>query len=228
MTKKDKILYSVVAILVAILLLREGCNRENSNELIKNISEYKTEAEHYKGLNGVEIAQNKALMLETQEQMKSLLSKNDTLAQIMEKYKDLKSVTIINNTTKIYNDSIAYDSIRIPCNFKPFQVTRDSVDYKFYGTIAPEYFKIDSLIIPDEQSVVFGLRKMGFLKRKEYTTEVVHSNKLVRTNNIGQYSVKEKRKILVISVGGGYGTSLTDIKLQPYIGFNVGFPIISF
>ena len=38
---------------------------------------------------------NKALMLENQKQLKAVLSKNDTLAQLMDKYKSLKNVTII-------------------------------------------------------------------------------------------------------------------------------------
>ena len=187
MITKNNILYLIISVLVIILFVRESCNSARTTSLIKDISEYKTQATHYKGLNGVEVAQNKALMLENQEQIKSLLNKNDTLSELMKEYSKLKNVTIIQNSTQITNDSIAYDTIRIPCDFKPFQVFRDSVHYQFAGTIAPDYFKIDSLKIPDEQSIVFGERKMGFLKGREYTAEVIHSNPLVKTTNIGQY-----------------------------------------
>ena len=207
MVNKKTIPYIIIGILVIILLLREGCNQSSTNDLIKDVAEYKTEAKHYKGVNGAEISQNKALMLENQKQLKAVLSKNDTLAQLMEKYKDLKNVTIINNTTQIVNDSIAFDTLRIPCDFEPFQVNRDSSHYQFFGTIAPSYFKIDSLKIPDEQSILFGKRKMGFLKRPEYVVEVVHSNPLISTNNVGSYAIKEKRKKVVISLGGAWGFS---------------------
>jgi len=214
--------------LIIFTLVRESCNINKSNELIKDIAEYKTEAKTYKTLNGAEVAQNKALLLQNSEQIKSLLSENDTLKEIFKAYKKLKSITTINNITNIYNDSIPYENINIPCEFEPFQVKRDSVHYRFYGTIAKDYFKIDSLIIPDEQTVVFGLRKMGFLKRKEYTAEVLHSNPLVKTTNIGQYATKEQRKKVVISIGGGYGLGLTSKQLEPNIGIHIGFPLISF
>lgn len=214
--------------LIIFTLIRESCNINKSNELIKDITEYKTEAKTYKTLNGAEVAQNKALLLQNSEQIKSLLSENDTLKEIFKAYKKLKSVTTINNITNIYNDSIPYENIDIPCEFEPFQVKRDSIHYRFYGTIAKDYFKIDSLIIPDEQTVVFGLRKMGFLKRKEYTAEVIHSNPLVKTTNIGQYSIKEQRKKVVISIGGGYGLGLTSKQIEPNIGIHVGFPLFSF
>ena len=225
---KDKILYIIIGVLVVILLLREGCSNSSSNDLVKEIANYKTKAEYYEGLNGAEIAKNNALMLHNTEQIKSLLNKNDTLSELMKKYKEIQNVTIINNSTEIRNDSIAYDTLRIPCDFEPFQVRRDSLYYTFAGTIAPEYFKIDSLKIPDEQSIVFGKRKMGFLKRREYTAEVVHSNPLIKTTNIGSYGVKEKRKKVVVSLGATYGMNFSTGQLQPTIGVNVGFPLISF
>lgn len=228
MFSKEHILYIVIAVLVVILLLREGCNQSSTNSLLKEAIQYKTEATHYKGLNGAEVAQNKALMLENQQQIKDLLYKNDTLSELMKQYKKLRNVTIMENTTQIINDSIAYDTIKIPCDFEPFQIRRDSSHYMFAGTVAPDFFRIDSLKIHDEQSIVFGKRKMGFLKRPEYTAEVIHSNPLIRTNNIGSYAIKEKRKKLVISVGVSYGLNLNTGTTQPVIGINAGFPLLSF
>ena len=227
MINKKNILYIIIAVLVVVILLREGCSQSSTNDLIKNVAEYKTSAEHYKGLNGADVARNNALMLQNSDQIKALLNKNDTLSELMKKYKDLKNVTIINNMTEI-RDSISFDSIRIPCDFKPFPVFRDSSHYKFHATIGKDFLRIDSLKIPDEQSIIFGKRKMGFLKRREYTAEVIHSNPLIKTTNIGSYAIQEKRKKLVISVGATYGLNLSTGQLQPVIGFQVGFPLISF
>jgi hypothetical protein len=228
MFTKERIPYLIIVVLVILLLLREGCNQSDKNDSIKAIAEYKTEAQHYKGLNGVDVAQNKALMLDNQEQIKALLGKSDTLSELMKAYKKLQNVTIVNNSTQIRNDSIAYDTTRIPCDFEPFQVLRDSSNYQFAGTVAPTYFRIDSLTIPDKQSIVFGKRKMGFLKKKEWTTEVVHSNPLIKTTNIGSYSIQEKPKKIVLSVGASYGLNMATGTLQPVIGLNLGFPLISF
>jgi hypothetical protein len=228
MVNKNTIPYILLAVVIVFFLIREGCNQSSRNDLVADVSNYKTEAEHYKGLNGVEVAQNRALMLDNQEQIKSLLDKNDTLSELMKQYKKLRNVTIMENTTQIINDSIAYDTIKIPCDFEPFQVRRDSSHYMFAGTVAPDFFRIDSLKIHDEQSLVFGKRKTGFLKRPEYTAEVVHSNPLIRTTNIGTYSIKEKRKKFVISVGGTWGFAPEFGTTTTVIGVHAGFPLVSF
>lgn len=225
-----KILYVIISLLAIALLLREGCNQSSKDDLISDVAQYETEAQHYKGLNGAEVARNKSLMLENSDQIESILSgklKNDTLTELLKKYKDLKSVIIAENIIEI-RDSIGYDTIRIPCDFKPFPVRRDSSHYMFAGTIHPSYFKIDSLKIFDKQSIVFGKRKMGFLKRSEYNVEVIHSNPLVSTSNIGSYAIKEQRKKVVVSVGVSYGLNLSTGTIQPVIGVNVGFPLIYF
>jgi len=227
MVNKTTFPYILLALVIVFFLIREGCNQSSRNDMVADIANYKTQAEHYRGVNGVEVAKNRALMLDNQKQIEELLGKNDTLTELMKKYKDLKNVTIINNTTEISNDSIPYDTIKIPCDFKPFQVRRDSSHYTFAGTIGKDYFKIDSLRIPDEQSIVFGKRKTGFLKRPEYTAEVVHSNPLIRTNNIGSYAVKEKRKKVVISAGATWGFAPEYGTTTTVIGINAGFPIIS-
>ncbi len=227
MINKNNFLYLLIISLIIILIVREGCHSSTGNKLLKDVLNYKTDAKHYKGINGVDVAQNNTLMLDNQDHIKTLLAKNDTLAKLMKAYSQLKSVYITKNITVIRGDSIAYDTLRIPCDFKPFTVFRDSAHYQFYGTIAPAYFKIDSLKIPDNQTIVFGLRKMGFLKAREYTAEVVHSNPLVKTTNIGSYAIKEKRKKIVISVGGGYGLNLTTFKPSPQIGVYIGYPILT-
>lgn len=228
MINKKTIPYILLGVVIIFFLIREGCNQSSTNKLIKDVAEYKTEAKIYKGKDGVEVATNKSLILETQKQLEAVLGERDTLLKIMEKYGNNQNVTIINNNTTIRNDSIPYDTIRIPCDFKPFPVVRDTVDYKFYGTIAPKYFRIDSLKIPDTESIVFGKRKVGFLKRKEYSVDVVHSNKLIKTTDIGSYIVKPKTNKIVFSAGVTYGINLNTGKIQPMIGFHLGFPIISF
>jgi len=228
MINKERVPYIIIIILVVLLILREGCNKSSQNDLIADIADYKTEVTTYKTKKGIEVAQNKTLMLENQEQIKSLLGRKDeALSELMKEYKRLKNVTIINNMIEI-RDSISFDSIRIPCDFEPFPIVRDSSHYAFNATIGKDFLKIDSLKIPDKQSIVFGKRKMGFLKRREYTVEVVHSNPLIKTTNIGSYAVKEKRKKIVLSIGVSYGLNMATGRLQPVIAFNLGFPIVLF
>jgi len=225
---KNNILYLIIIALIIFLFIREGCGSVIRNNLVKDISNYKTKVTHYKGLNDAEIAQNNALMLDNEQQLKAILNKNDTLTELMKAYNKLKNVTIVDSYMQIMNDSISYDTIRIPCDFEPFQISRDSLHYSFSGTIAPDYFKIDSIKIPDTQSLIFGKRKMGLFKSREWTVEVVHSNPLVHTTNIGQYSIMEKRNKITISLGVSYGLNLSTGTTQPVIGVNVGYPLISF
>ena len=227
MSRKEIAYIAIIIALVVIWLTREGCNASSRTQLISDVSKYKTEATYYKGKDGVEIAQNNALALDNQEQIESILQENDTLKEMMENFSKLNNVTVINNKTEI-RDSIYFDTIRIPCDFEPFPVYRDCTYYQFAGTIAPEYFKIDSLIIPDEESIVFGKRKQGFLKRREYKVEVVHSNPKIRTTNIGTYYVKPKRNKFVLSAGVTYGLDMNTGEIHPVIGLTAGFPLIVF
>ena len=209
---KNLIYISIIAILILFGVVREGCNSSKTDKLLDSVQNYSDSAQFYKTENGTQVAYNQSLLLENKEQLQSLFAKNDTMRELLDKYKNIKNVTIIKETIVI-RDSIPY-GIDIPCDFNPFTVKRDSIHYNFTGTIGKSFFRIDSLTIPNEQSIIVGQRKLGFLKGKERRVEIVNSNPLIITSNIGSYVVEEKKKwyetrafSFLIGFGFGYGTS---------------------
>ena len=77
--RKDFIYIGVIVVVLILFFFREGCTKRNNDKLISDIANYKTEATTYKTKLGLEVSSNKALILQTQDQMKTLLSSNDTL-----------------------------------------------------------------------------------------------------------------------------------------------------
>jgi hypothetical protein len=198
--------------LIGILLIlgfgmfRECSNNRNNNDMIKRMANYKTDAKTYKN-KYQQVSYNQALMFDNQKQLKSYLSVNDTIRELLKKFKNIQNVITNTERITIVHDTIPFDRI-IPCNFEPISVIRDSIHYYFKGTISPSRFILDSLYIPNKQVIVFGEKKTGFLK-KEYRVEITNSNPLIQTPNIGGYSYTPKKKWYErpsVAFGLGFGT----------------------
>lgn len=193
-----EIVLFATSIFLAFFLFVKGCrDQKEVDELVNRISNYKDSAQFYKlKVNGspVDVAFNQSLVLQTQNQLEAVLAKNDTLVKLISKFKKIASTTIINQYTTINGDTIKLKGDSIPCSFKPFQVRRDSAYYHFMGTIAPNYFSIDSLSIPNRQNIVIGEKKLGFLRGTEKRVEIVNSNPLIHTDKIQNYVIQGKKK----------------------------------
>lgn len=186
---------TIVALLI-IFGFREGCHQRDKDELLKNVASYSDSAKFYKlKVDGksLNVSYNESLILDNKKQLEALISKNDTLSKIVSKFKDVQSTTIIKEYITVKHDTIKL-SYQIPCDFAPIKVKRDSVYYHFRGTIAPKYFTIDSLTIPNDQSIVIGRKKLGFLRGSEDRVEIVNSNPLMKTTNVGNFIIEEKKR----------------------------------
>ena len=85
--------------------------------------------------------------------------------------------------------------IPIPCDFKPFPTQKITQDYRIYTTISKDYLGIDSLIIPNEATIIIGEKKSGFLgSKKEYSIDVRNSNNLLHVSEIKGYTYKPEKK----------------------------------
>ena len=229
----NKVLGGLIVVLLIFFGIREWNHQKNENELVKNLVTYSDSAKHYKiKVNGmeVEVAQNKSLILQSNKQVNAVLSSlNDTISKLVKKFKSIQSGTIINNYTTINNDTIRLPSQSIPCDFKPFKVRRDSIHYKFIGTIGKNFFSIDTLSIPNKISLIIGRKKTGFL-RSEERAEIINSNPLVSTTNIGNYVLVSKKKRFGIGPSVGYGLQFNSktVSLSPYIGVSANYNLIEF
>ena len=205
-----KIYISTIIIVIVLFLFREGCNRMETNKLVADITSYKTESETYKTKLGLEINTNRALALETQDQMKSLLASNDTMREWVKEFKEIKGGVIIKETTIIREVAVPFDKL-IPCDFKPFPANKITKDFLFYTTVANTGLTIDSLKIPNESRIIIGDRREGFLKLKtSLVVDVNNSNPYIQTSNISGYVYEPKKKWyekmwVNFAVGAGVG-----------------------
>lgn len=193
MFERDKYYIIIIAVIVVIFLLREGCSRQNNDKLISDIANYKTEAQTYKTKLGLEVSTNKALVLQTQDQLKTLLASNDTLKDWINKFKKIRGGVVVRETTIVREVAVPFET-KIPCDFKPFKANKITKDFMFYSTIANTGLTIDSVKIPNEARIVIGERKDGFFKPKKMVVDVVNSNQYVKTSNISGYVYEPQKK----------------------------------
>jgi hypothetical protein len=191
---KDRVYIAIILIIVIIFGLREGCNRMEANKLVNDIATYKTESSQYKTKLGLVVNTNDALVLQTQEQIKSMMAAtNDTIKQWLSKFKSIKGGIVMRETTIIKEVQIPFET-KIPCDFKPFKANKILKDYQFYSTIANTGLTIDSVNIPNEAKIVIGERKDGIFKAKKMVVDVNNSNPYIQTSNIAGYLYEPKKK----------------------------------
>jgi hypothetical protein len=191
---KNYILYSTIIILALILVVREGCNRKSEDKLISDITSYKDSAKIEKLKNGALIYTNTALKLNSEKQLRELAASiSENVKLILKNFKSVSNVTYITNEFNTFGDTAKNQTI-IPCDFKPFK-TRHGSDstYNLVMTIAKDYNTVDSLNIKDSIALVFGRKKVGFMKY-DYAVDINHSNYLMKTTNIKNYQFKPEKK----------------------------------
>jgi hypothetical protein len=207
----NKIYSFFIIIILIVLLFREGCNQKKVDDLIDDISNYKTEAQVYKTKLGIEISTNRALTLSSQKQMRTLLATNDTLMDWIKQFKVINGAVTLRETTIIKEIVVPFDRI-IPCDFKPFSANKINKDFQFYTKVSNTGLTIDSLKIPNESKIVIGEKREGFLKLKtKLVVDVNNSNPYIVTSNISGYVYEPKKKWyekmwanFAIGVGAGY------------------------
>ena len=208
---KEKRIYQILlVVLIIILAFREGCNIKQTDELIANIAQYKTQAETYKTKLGLQISTNNALILKTDEQIKSLMATNDTLRNWIKDFRNIKAGVVVRETTIVKEVAVPFDR-PIPCDFQPFPVKKITKDFEFYTTVANTGLTIDSLKIPNESKIVIGQKRSGLLGLKsEMVIDINNTNPYIQTSNISGYVYEpEKRwyeKFWVnLAIGAGVG-----------------------
>lgn len=226
----ERVLVVIVLVLLVLFGFREYSNQKKTDGLISDITKYKSQASHYSDKFGESIASNKALSIETQNQIKTLLASNDTLKAWVSKFRDIKFGGIIKEITTIREVPVPFET-KIPCDFKPFMANKITKEYLFYSTIANNGLTIDSLKIPNEARIIVGEKKSGFLNmRNELSVEVKNSNKLMYVSDITGFTYKPKQKRFGIGFSAGYGATIQQSKVffNPYIGASFNYNLIMF
>jgi len=221
----------ILIILIICIFFIQRCQYQKSEDkIVTELSQYKTKATHYEDKFGNIIATNSAIQIQTQNQIKSILSTNDTMKAWIKKFKEIKFGGIIKETTIIKEVAVPFDKV-IPCNFKPFPAIKLDNNYRFYATIANTGLTIDSMFIPNTASIIVGEKKVGFLKLgKQLSIEVKNSNPFIHVSDLSAFTYKPKPKRFGFgfSVGYGIGVHKNTVHTSPFIGASLNYNLISF
>lgn len=164
--------------------------------------------------HGIDESFNSSIVLETKRQLEIMTANNDTLRKMIAQFKRVTSTTVINTITTI-KDSIPF-AVAIPCDFETVSFSKLDSNYSIYGSVDKNQLKIDSLQIPNEQTIVLGEKKKHLFKPSEFELHVVNSNSLIKTNKIQSLVIKSPKKwyerpIVQFTVGMIAGYTLNNI-----------------
>ena len=192
--KRDLTYITVIILVIVVMLIREGCNKRETDKLVAEISGYKTEAQTFKTKDGLVVSTNVALPLETQNQIKSLMASNDTLKQWMAQFKNIKGGVVVKETTIVKEVAVPFER-QIPCDFKPFHANKITKDFQLYTTVSNTGFTLDTLKMPNTATILIGEKRSGFLNLKtKLVVDVNNSNPYMKTSNIAGYVYQPTKK----------------------------------
>ena len=202
----------IVIIIIIIFAFRECSHYRQTTSLLATVVSYKDSAKTYRNVNGDLTAYNQTLEFDNKKQMDSYLQEKELTKKELDKWKSISPAVIIKTVSEVKHDTVRFKDT-IPAVFKPIHFSNIDKNFSLFGTITPRLFVIDSLRIPNEQNVIVGEKKMGFLKSPEKRVEVTNSNPLIRTTNLGVYAINEKKK--------WYQTTMFKVGVGVVAGFTI-------
>lgn len=221
MSTTNKIIYAIVFIAVAALFILRGCG---SDDVLKNVTSAKDTA-YTQNVKGILAEYNKAVVLETQKQLKIVLASNDTLRRLLSKFKNATNTLEVRSETRIEKDTIPFLDT-IPCTFTPKKVEKVDKNYTLYGKVDNKGFIMDSLDIKNKQSIVLGEVKKNFWGKTEQGVYIVNSNPLIKTDAIQNLTIVHKKKLAERPLfWAGVGTVAGAIIKSSLNNFKLKIPI---
>lgn len=212
-----KFLICVISAIIIIFITNECRHRKEMEKYGRNIINYQDSVQRYVDKYNQVVYYNKILSLQTKRQMQDHITMSTKIIKLennLKKYKKIQSGTVINQKVEIIKDTIWFTGI-MEQEFKPIKLLKQDKYKYFAGTFYKNKLVIDSLNIPDEQVIILGNKKVGFLKT-ENTVEVIHSNPYITVNSINSSGLDCKPKWFErkgVIFAGGIVSGLFILKL---------------
>jgi len=182
LTKSNALIALLVAVIVW-LLIQNGCNSHNATKVLSEAVNYPDTISNYKLKTGQLVATNKALLLQTDEQVRILTAKDKQLSELEKKFKSVYGAVQIKEVVRVVHDTIRFAEGK-------YRKDNDTID--FVAELNNGSLVIDTLSFTNIQSIVVGEKKTGLLS-SQTTIDVVNSNKLISSNAIAGYVVHETK-----------------------------------
>ena len=180
----------------------------------------------YENKLGLVVAEKKAFQGEKKELEQLIELQGKQLQEALKRTKPTTATKIVTET-KI-------DTVLVPFSSN-FEFHKPTVDFDVFApfSIKTEFYTIDGVVqdlgvlinsirIPNEQSVVVGKKKIGFMKY-EYRAEVTNSNPLITVTDLASFTFKEPKKRFGIGAFAGMAIDGT-----PTVGVGVTYSFLSF
>jgi hypothetical protein len=207
---KNRIYISVLLIVCLILLSQLFQKCESEEVQLANINALNSQAKVYKLKNGQLVTSVENLHYTNSQLKSSLLMKDKSVKELVNKFSNVKSVTKYVTNTKFDTIKLVYQD-SVPCNFE-----RVGSDLKEWYHIAyksnQKGVEITELSIPDSVIVVTGDKRKWFWGKRTSVTDITHANPFVQTESIQHIEVVKPTRwydstIFKLGVGfivGGY------------------------
>lgn len=211
-----------IIIIIALLVLNFHQWRErkaDANSYTSNMEVLNDSISHYQNKEGKWVAERKAFQGEKKELEELLKTQGDQLVKALKKTKPTTATKIVTET-KIDTVFISY-KVPVEIDFSsPF--SKKTKFYSINGLATSEGINIFNITIPNEQSVVVGKKKLGFLKY-EYRAEVTNSNPLIQVTELAAFNFQERKKRFHFGPFAGLST-----QGQATFGLGITYSVISF
>ena len=171
---------------VALFFSMQQCNMYKNNEKF-NLEALTDTVTHYKNRLGTQTATIKTLQLNNKQLQGIVIDKDSDLKKLAAEFAKVKSVVKYQTITKYDTITIAYHD-SIPYTFERSGRVIDKW-YSFNYKSDEFAFNINELNIPNETTIITGIKRKWFLGKETITTDVSNSNPYINVTQMKSANV---------------------------------------
>jgi len=212
---KDNLLFIILIIIIILLLLR-GCEiQKDRDNMLTQLSTFKIEQQGLKVKinkdSSTIVTQNQTILSQDEAIKLGLLKLDGEIKKVQSQVNSVQEL-VINDIPIPYISDNFVDTSGWYLKYKSGEITPEICDsfiknsvlvntefkkddkwFDIGGKIKKEGIVIDSIIIPNEQSVTIGYKKSGFLNlKREPIVEIKNSNPYIKIPKANNVNVKDK------------------------------------
>lgn len=186
---KKYTLHFVVIVFAVLTLfsLNKGCERERKEK--SNYEALTDSIKYYKNKLGTHTATIKTLKGNNKDLQILLLDKDKELETLTKEFKKVKSIVKAETVTEIPTVKDSF-TVALPCPYFERKGNVQNKHYSFQYKITPEALTLDSLRIPNNITIITGVKRKWFLGKQYVATDVTSSNPYVKTTDLKAYQME--------------------------------------
>ncbi|AHK11393.1 hypothetical protein F132_47 [Flavobacterium sp. phage 1/32] len=182
----------ILGVVLLFILLMGQCTafklKSENKRLQSNIEALNDSVKYTKNKIGTITASKKAIEATEKELKNQVWLKDEKLKKLTEEFSQLKSATKIKTIVTIEKIPVPYPDT-IPCIFDK-KINVKEKWYNFKVTSTQKGLTIDSLMIPNEQYIITGMKSDGFFKPKYLNISVTNTNPFIKTIDVQTQVIK--------------------------------------